>query len=185
MKFGHKEIKEMLPEYLKGSLPEDMKRDVKAHLKKCQECKEEASFLSELVKIDVPDPGGSFYKTLPQKVKVKEEKAGLFSLRFLFSPMPIAAAVIAILALVFTFAMIKKEAFEFDPFFNDPLEVAVLDYGNMTERDIPIITERLNGDGSYILSDGFMEHSYQREFASLSSRDLRSLYEVLKNKQER
>ncbi len=187
MKLGHEKIKEMLPEYLKGSLSREMRNDVEAHLKECQGCKEELAFITEISDIAVPDPGDLFYKTLPQKIKAeaKERQERSFSWRLLFRPIPIATAIAALLVVVFTFTMLKRKAQEFDPFFKDPLEVAVLDYGDLTERDIPLITERINGDEPYILSEDFMEHSYRREFASLSSRDLGRLFEVLNKEQEK
>lgn len=194
MKLGHEEIKEMLPEYLKGSLSREMRNDIKAHLKECQGCKEELAFIAEISDIAVPDPGGIFWKTLPQKIKAEARACLLgrqgkrersFSWRLLFRPIPIATAIAALLVVVFTFTMLKRKAQEFDPFFKDPLEVAVLDYGDLTERAIPLITEQINGDEPYILSEDFMEHSYRKEFASLSSRELGRLFEVLNKEQEK
>jgi hypothetical protein len=186
MKLGHEKIKEMLPEYLKGSLSREMRNDVDAHLKECQGCKEEFAFITDIYDIDVPDPGDLFYKTLPQRVtaEAKNKSERTFSWRLLFRPIPIAATIAALLVVVFTFTMLRRETPEFDPFFKGPLEVAVLDYGDITERDIPLIIERLNGDESYLLSEDFMEHSYYKEFASLSSKDLGSLFEVLNKEQK-
>jgi hypothetical protein len=183
MKSRHDEIKEMLPEYIKGSLSEGLKKDVKTHLKKCQECKEEASFLSELIKIDVPDPGNLFYKTLLQRVKgaLKEESESRFSLRAIFlRPIPIAIAAAFILFLTFIFTRNGKIK-EFDPFFKDPFTVSVLDYSNINEKDI--ISKDLSIDERYINGD-FMGYSYVREFAYLDSNEINSLYEALKREQK-
>jgi len=56
MKSGHEETIERLPEYLEGSLSDDLKDSVESHIMDCQECWAELSFISELRKIDVPDP---------------------------------------------------------------------------------------------------------------------------------
>lgn len=183
MKSRHDEIKEMLPEYIKGSLSEGLKKDVKAHLKKCQECKEEASFLSELAKINAPDPGDLFYKTLPQRVKgaLKDESERSFSFSSIFfRPIPVAIAAAFILLLTFTLTRNKKIK-EFDPFFKDPFTVSVLDYSDISERDI--INKDISIDERYINED-FMGYSYVREFAYLDSNEINSLYEALKREQK-
>lgn len=183
MKLRHDEIKEMLPEYLRGSLSEGLKKDVKAHLKKCLECKEEASCLSELIKIDVPDPGDLFYKTLSQRVKgaLKDESERHFSLWSIFSrPIPVTVAVAFIVLIIITFTRNEKIK-EFDPFFKDPFTVAVLDYSNINEKDI--ISKELAIDERYINGD-FMGYSYVREFAYLDSNEIEGLYEALKREQK-
>lgn len=183
MKSRHDEIKEMLPEYLRDALSEGLKKDVKAHLKKCQECKEEASCLSELIKIDVPDPGELFYKTLSQRVKgaLKDENEGSFSLWSLFfRPIPVAITAAFILLLTFTLTRNGKIK-GFDPFFKDPFTVSVLDYSGLSEKDI--ISKDLSIDERYIHED-FMGYSYVREFAYLNPSEIDGLYEALKKEQK-
>ncbi len=183
MKLNHEKIKEMLPEYLKGSLSEDLKKDVKAHLKKCDECKEDVSCLSELIKIDVPDPGDLFYKTLPQRVKgsLNDESERRFSLRSIFfKPIPVAIAAAFIAIIIFTFTRNGKIK-EFDPFFKDPFTASVLDYSNISERDI--FSKDMAIDERYIHED-FMGYSYVREFAYLDSNEIDGLYEAFKKEQK-
>lgn len=187
MRLDHDRIKEMIPEYLRGSLPQEVRKNIEAHLKDCEECRGELFFIAELVKVDVPDPGELFWKTLPQKVKtaVEEEKINRVSIKsLLFRPLPVAVAIMGLVLLIFVYAK-KKEITGVDPFFKDPLTASVLDYSDITERDIPLITERLIVDESYLYPENFIEYSYYREFASLSSKEMTSLYEALGKEQKR
>ncbi len=186
MKLGHDDIKEMFPEYLKGDLPEKIKNDVEVHLKDCQDCRGELSFITELVNIDVPDPGDLFWKTLPHRVKgaVEKKRDSRFSLKILlFKQLPVAATIAVLFFLIFTYAK-KEEMPELNPFFKDPFTVSVLDYSDITEKDIPLITDPLTIDELYLHSEDLMEYSYYMEFASLSSRELGSLYEALNREQQ-
>lgn len=187
MKSGHDEIKELLPDYLRGLLPEGVRFEVKNHLEGCPDCKAELWFISDVVDAgNVPDPGEFFWKTLPQRVKasVKEEKKNKFSVKtLLLRPLFIAAAVIVI-SLAFFFYTKRADTPETTLFFNNPLMVSVLDYSGITEKDIPAVDERLNTDD---LSPGYKNHTgygYHIDFASLSSKELESLYEALKKEQE-
>jgi hypothetical protein len=185
MKSGHEGTREMLPDYLRGNLTEELRIKVETHLKGCRDCMDELSFLTELVRIEVPDPGDIFWKTLPQRVKgeIGEENARRFSLRsFLLKPFPIAATIVAAFFLIFTYIK-KKEVSESDPTFIAPLTASVLDYGDITEKDIPLITEQ---PAVYeLFAENLTEHSYHREFVSLSSKELEGLYEALEKEQER
>ncbi|HDK81283.1 MAG TPA: hypothetical protein ENH31_01775, partial [Nitrospirae bacterium] len=83
MRPGHEEIKDKLPEYIStGNIPDD----VKEHLRSCDKCSQEAFLLQELNKVQVPEPGGLFFETLPQKVRasVRQKKKG-----FLFRFVPV------------------------------------------------------------------------------------------------
>lgn len=187
MRLEHDKIREMFPEYLRGSLSEEMRDKVKVHLKSCEECRGELSLISELVNIEIPNPGDLFYEILPQKVKtsVKEERVEVFSLKALFfRPLPFSVAIIVLFLLVFMYTYTKKKEIpELDLFFKDPFMAEVLDYSYITEEDIPTITEQLPDDELYLYSVNFTGYSYHREFASLSSKELGSLYEALKEKQ--
>lgn len=186
MRSGHDEIREILPDYLKGALPEKKREEVEIHLKGCKDCRVELSFLNELIKIEVPDPGDIFWKALPQRVKGAivedpthrgEEEARRFSLRFfLLRPFPIATTIVVAFFLIFTYIK-KKEVSEPDPAFIAPLTASVLDYSDITEKDIHLITEQPVAYELY--TEDFIEHSYHREFASLSSREMEGLYEAL------
>lgn len=185
MKSGHEEIKEMLPDYLNGSLTEDTRNNIETHLKECKECRNELAFISGIASVDVSDPGDLFWQTLPKRVRgaIEKERVDRFSLRrLLLRPLPVAAAIAALLLLVFTYTK-REEPLELDPFFNDPFTVAVLDYNGITERDIPLITESLISDELYLISENFTEHSYHREFSSLGSKEMEGLYEALKKEQ--
>lgn len=185
MRLEHDGIREILPDYLKGTLQGETRKDIETHLNECGECRGELSFLKELVKFEAPDPGDLFWKTLPQRVRVtvKEEEVQLFSLRsFLLRQFPIAATIVVTFFLLFTY--IKKEKVsESDPAFIAPLTASVLDYNGITEKDIPIITEQSR---LYeLFAENFMENSYHREFVSLSSKELEGLYEALGEEQRR
>ncbi len=186
MKLGHKKIKEMLPEYLKDSLPREMRNDIDAHLKECQGCKEEFAFITDISDIDVPDPGDLFYKTLPQRVRgvLSDEKQKKFSLRSLFfRPLPVALTAAVLILLIFTF-MKNNQMKEFDPYSKDPFTVAVLDYSGVTEKDVVLITEEFAINEQYIHSEVFMGYSYVREFAYLNTSEMDGLNEALKKEQK-
>ncbi len=182
---AHERIKEMFPEYLRKSLHGEVKNEVDSHLKECDECRDELFLIAGLVKVDVPDPGDLFWKTLPQRVRVavKEEEVQLFSLRsFLLRQFPIAATIVVASFLIFTYIK-KKEVLEPDPTFVAPLTASVLDYSDITEKDIPIITEQSSVYD--LFAENFMENSYHREFVSLSSKELEGLYEALGEEQKK
>ncbi len=185
MRLEHDGMREMIPDYLRGTLQGETRKDIEAHLSECEECRAELSFLKELVKFEVPDPGDLFWKTLPQRVRVavKEEEVQLFSLRsFLLRQFPVAATIVVAFFLIFTYIK-KKEVLEPDPTFVAPLTASVLDYSGITEKDIPIVTEQSRVYD--LFAENFMENSYHREFVSLSSKELEGLYEALGEEQKR
>ena len=187
MKSGHDGIKDLLPDYLRGSLSEEIRLEVRNHIDACAGCKAELLFLSEMMDADdVPDPGELFWKTMPQRVRVsvKEENAKSFSIRSLFfRPLPVAATIVVLFLAIFAYTK-KMHAPEIDLFFKDPLMMSALDYGDITEKDIPLMTEGLEVDE---LSGGYKNHTgygYHIDFASLSSRELDGLYEALEKEQK-
>lgn len=184
MKSDHEGIKELLPEYLRGSLSGEVKEEVEFHVKDCHDCRDEMAFLTEAASVDVPDPGDLFWNTLPRKVKliVQEKKPG-FSLKFLFGGLPVAA-VAALLLLVLTYSPVNRKYLPArDFFFKDPLTASVRDYSDITEKDIPQLTAQLTDEEIYLPHENFMGHSHYREFASLSSREMEDLYEALEKEQ--
>lgn len=186
MNFNHDEIREMFPEYLRGSLYQDKRNTIEVHLKDCSACRSELSMMSELISINVPDPGNLFWTTLPQKMKesVKEKKSHRFlgkTLLFRFVPVTAALAVL----LVFLFTVTKRNGvYELDTYFNDPFTISYLEYSDLTERDIYLLTEQTAGGILYSDPEDIMEYSYYKEFASLSSEEMTSLYEALKTEQK-
>ncbi len=176
MRSGHEMTRERLPEYLRGALNEDAAAEVEAHLRGCPDCTEELDLLKQLCSLEVPDPGELYWKTLPQRVKgaVREERPA--GLPWLFRRLPLAAAVAALVLLLFI--SLNREADLLpDPFFTDPFSADLLEYDGIDERDIAVITEELPYEA--LLPGDLIEYSYYREFASLSPEELESLYEAL------
>jgi anti-sigma factor RsiW len=187
MRSGHEEIMDLLPEYLKGSLSGELGNEVQAHLEGCEECRKEVSFLREIVDSEVPDPGYLFWQSLPRRVRltVEEKKKERFPIGFLVRRLPVAAAIAMALLLTLIYIYpLKDKASVQDPFFKDPLTASVSDYGDASEKDIPLITEEITGDESYLPRENYMDFSYHKEFASLSSGEMESLYEVLKGEHQ-
>ncbi|GBE00952.1 MAG TPA: zf-HC2 domain-containing protein [Nitrospirae bacterium] len=184
MRSDHNGIKEMLPEYLNGSLTEEFRCDIETHLKECRECRDELSLITEFIYINVPDPGELFWRTLPLKVRgaVEREKAGRFSLKSLFRrlPLPVAAAAALLLILILSYVKKEEQTPELALFFEDPFTAEVMDYSGITEKDIPLTIDRVTDNTMYLQPEDFEEYSYYREFASLSSKEMESLYEALK-----
>lgn len=187
MRSGHEEIMELLPEYLKGSLPGELGKEVQTHLEGCEECRNEVSFLREIVESEVPDPGDLFWRGLPRRVRltVGEKKNERFTLEFLVRRLPVGAAIAVALLLTFIYVypFKNKESVQ-DPFFGDPLTASVSDYSDATEKDIPLIAEDITLDESYLPRENYMDLSYHKEFASLSSGEMESLYEVLREEHQ-
>lgn len=185
MSFSHDEIREMFTEYLGGSLSEEVRNAVEVHLKDCSACRAELSMMSELVSINVPDPGDLYWATLPQKVKalVKEKKPRRFSMKsLLFKFVPVAAAIAVLLVVLFKDTE-QNGIYELAIDSNDPFTAAYLEYNGLTEEDIYPLTEKTAGDELYVEPDDIMEYSYHGEFASLSSEEMNSLYEALKTEE--
>ena len=76
MKCNNKYIKEMLPAYLEEGLEPDEKLRMKSHLKACEDCRAELALLRMMAEEPVPDPGGAFWQTMPERVfrSVQQEK---------------------------------------------------------------------------------------------------------------
>ncbi len=187
MKPDHEEIKGSLPEYLRGDISEEMMDKVSSHIKGCEECRAELFLVSELMKVEVPDAGELFWKTLPRKVRgiAEEEKQAGFSLSsLLFRPIPVASVVIVLVLLLIIYTR-KQEPPEYDPFFKNPFTTTSLDYSDVSENDISFITEHLIDEDLYQQSDIFMGYSYYREFVYLNSEELDSLNKALKKEQNK
>jgi hypothetical protein len=186
MRSGHEKIMELLPEYLKGALPGELGNEVQTHLEGCEECRKELSFLREIADSEVPDPGDLFWESLPWRVRltVEEKKKDRFPSGFLVRGLPVAAAIAAVLLLTLIYVYpFKDKTHVQDPFFKDPLTASVSDYGDASEKDIPLIAEEITVEETYLAHDNYTDPSYLEEFASLSSGEMESLYEALKGDQ--
>lgn len=87
----HEEIKELLPDYLKGILPDEIRTEIERHIAGCPDCAHELAVISGLLEIEPPDPGPLFWDTLPQKIRAHADEAGRSRLRNWFlRPVPIA-----------------------------------------------------------------------------------------------
>jgi hypothetical protein len=170
MKYSHKTIKEKLPEYIREeSVPEE----VHAHLKECSECRQDAEILRGLLDLPVPEPGGMFFETLPQKTRAllkDDRKSPLFRL----VPAFVLFALIVITGFVY-YAINKPEVAEELYAFNDPLATRVFDLGDLNENDIPSAIEITNVEELYMPE----ETSFLREFAYLNAEEMEALYEAL------
>ncbi|MCI0469415.1 MAG: zf-HC2 domain-containing protein, partial [Nitrospirae bacterium] len=69
MRLSHDEIKELLPEYIGGSIGNDLKSVLSNHLVECEECRDECAFLSQLTALEVNYPEPSFWTDLQMKVR--------------------------------------------------------------------------------------------------------------------
>lgn len=186
MKLRHEEIMEMLPEYQRGHVNSDIRNDMEMHMKECQDCRDILSLISRLQRIEVPDPGDLFWKTLPQKVRVSVEKPKVhrFSVKaVLFGPLSIAVTAVILIFIFFAHTN-KKVADENDLLINDSFDEAIMDYSNFNERDIRFATNEVLGRELSGKSDDFAEYAYDEGLDVLSEKDLNSLNEVLKREQQ-
>lgn len=164
MKLGHKEIKQRLPEYVREGLIPD---EVKTHLKTCKECEEELSILQALKETPVPEPGGMFFETLPQKIRASlkpEKKKSLF-----FRLAPAFALIVLVVAIGYIYSVIPIPTTDEEIMFTDPLASQAYDISDLSADDVPLISSAIEED----------ETSYLREFAYLSSEEMENLYERL------
>ena len=167
---NHEQIKEQLPEYVKDGLIPD---EVKAHLKTCEECSEELSILQALKETPVPEPGGMFFETLPQKIRASlkpEKKKSIF-----FRLAPAFAIIMLVVAIGYIYSVLPIPTTDEEIIFTDPLASQAYDISDLSEDDVPLISGAIEEDEVY-LSD---ETSYLREFAYLSSEEMENLYEEL------
>ncbi|MEO5359400.1 MAG: zf-HC2 domain-containing protein [Nitrospirota bacterium] len=95
MKSEHDEIKDMLHEYLHGTLSDEKVALVKEHLSGCDDCALEVNIAVALLKIEVPDPGAVYFNNLTKTVltTARANTPKKFNLwNYIFRPIPIAAA---------------------------------------------------------------------------------------------
>lgn len=73
----NKNIKALLPAFLEQALDEGDQKIVQDHLAACEDCRAELTLLRVMADEPVPDPGGAFWQTMPERVfrAVQEENA--------------------------------------------------------------------------------------------------------------
>lgn len=170
---NHDDIKERLPEYIRdGFMPEE----VKVHLKICKECSEELSILQSFKETSVPDPGGMFFETLPQKIRtsLKEQKKSMFLRRLV----PAFALIALVIAVGYIYHMTNKTPLDDWSLFSDPFASQVYDISGLSPDNIPSIAYSMEEE-AYLPSG---ETTFLRELAALSEEEMELLYDNLKTK---
>lgn len=83
MKLHHREIKESLPDYVRGILTDERRGNIEEHLGSCEDCRSELTLLRELLEMEIPDPGELFWQSLPGQVRgaLEQAKTTRFSLK--------------------------------------------------------------------------------------------------------
>ncbi|MFH1147648.1 MAG: zf-HC2 domain-containing protein [Pseudomonadota bacterium] len=87
----HEEIKDTLPDYLKGALPDEVRVEIEKHVAGCRDCTHELALLSDLLGVEAQDPGTLFWDTLSRRIGVHAGEAARSRPRNWFlQPLPIA-----------------------------------------------------------------------------------------------
>lgn len=183
MKLSHDQIRGLLPEYIRKSLPDDERFCFEEHLKRCDECSQTLCLLREIAEAEVPDPGELFWKTLPQKIRViaKEQPApGFFRQHFSLRLLPFAPLLLLVMLIAAFAPLWKQRHLQYDPLFRDPLEYSLLEYGDISEKRIRLPRASLSVEEAELLEPP--GSTYHREFVSLSSDELGRLYKTLSEK---
>jgi len=187
MKSGHDEIGDLLPEYARGDVHGPMREAVEGHLRECGECREERELLMTLSEVEVPDPGGLYWKTLPQRVRsgIKEPTSPArwsSIVSFFLRPFPVAAAAVLMIFVLVLSLSSNREMHTVDPLFQDPLRANVLDYSDITERDVTVMARQMIAEAD-VPMEGFSDESYHRDLATLDAHEVRTLAEELEREQ--
>jgi anti-sigma factor RsiW len=114
-------IKELLPAYAEQTLAPTEAKRVEEHLAACEDCRSETALLRIMLADVVPDPGETFWTTMPDRVyrAVQEQKSntGRFALSWLADrlTMPrwawVAASVGVVLIIsLFTLRAVQRES---------------------------------------------------------------------------
>jgi hypothetical protein len=172
MKMDHREIKELLPDYLNNMISDERAALIRKHLDECSECSDECASLTLIKEIDVPDPGELFWKTLPQRVRALAEEETRHRVPLYAALLkPLAAVITIVMVLTGIYLFTGRDATFYDPTYDDPFtevsEVSI-DYTEIDEDAIPSLTIEVAD------SDLFMngEYSYLFDLTSLSSNEL-------------
>jgi hypothetical protein len=173
MKSNHDEIRENLPEYTRsGDIPDN----VREHLSICRECREEFSLLQELNKMQVPEPNGLFFETLPQKIRVSVKQPGK---KWFSRLVPAFASVCLVIIAAYAFLTLGTGPVDEGLEFIDPFAPEIYDLSGINAEDIQPIEETFSGDEIYLAE----EETLYTEFAYLSDEEIEALYEALGNEQ--
>jgi len=183
MRFSHEEIRDMIPDYLNGKLERELIDEIRIHLDRCEQCREEASIISELKDINVPEPGDLFWNTLPGRVSriiAGSRERGRFCGWFL-RPVPVMVSFLLILTLTFSYILLRPEdTGDTDPFFESPFTYSALEVIDITEGDILyLLSEEIGGEDLEMYVEAYDPYSYHMDIASLSSTELEGLFEAL------
>ena len=176
MRYTHKYINERLPDYISlGEIPDY----VRVHLTQCPICKEEYELLKALTaSIDVKEPDGLFFETLPVRIKisVKEREPVGWLMRL------VPAFAIFIIVISTGFFYINNKGSKVYYVSADPLESQYIDISGLKAEDIKI-TINVSGDNGIIApSESPLDYNYNRDLASLDTDQLNGLYEAIDNK---
>ncbi len=111
MRCDKNNIKELLPAYLEQKLPASEQDAVSLHLAECEDCRAELALLRTMTEEPVPDPGESFWATLPDRVygeirrhQERKEPRGLAGIMDILLPPRWAWATAAAVLLLATIA---------------------------------------------------------------------------------
>ncbi len=174
MDLSHNNIKDKLSEYTgKGSMPEEVKK----HLGMCSECREELFLLNTMNKDHVPEPGGMFFETLPQRVRASVHEKKKNSLLRFMPAFALIAMVITALTAGYIYHRINMPATDELYTFSDPFLPGDYNLSALEPDDVPLITGDIKEADLYLDEDSFL-----REFAYLSPEEMDTLYKKLKIK---
>lgn len=203
MRLNHNDIKNILPEFRRGSLSIELENKIHAHLELCEDCRNELSLIAVLGKADVPDPGDPFWKALVQRLKtVAEEteprlgtgeaflnikwKPGTLLIRLV--PVAVIIGIIVLLSIRYIGnrisgpnqgIVIQGNASVHLNGYTDPFMASIIDYSSIKESAIPSPIQQLQMDKLYPELK-YRTGSYYAEFASLTTGDLENLNKILK-----
>jgi hypothetical protein len=185
----HNYIKERLPHYWAGNLPDRENENIKTHLDGCVDCSEELALINKLKETEAPDPGEFFWKTLPGKVTASYRDNNHRSIWFRYVIRPVPATVfmllVAVTAVLITPSMDPGERY-YDPLFSDPFSVASIDYSILESGYINEITDRfsIKDNITGIVEDGYFDSSYHEELGYLSSDEMNNMSKALESQQK-
>jgi hypothetical protein len=189
MKQNHRNIKERLPDYVSDTLSGHEKGEFERHIAECADCQTEMELIRGLIKIEAPDPGEMFWKTLPKKATalVKEDVKSTFTMKNPFKPLALTALVclIAIAAITIIYSPELDERY-YDPLFRDPLSSFTHDYSFIAGEDLTEISEGISAgiNDMDIFTETYFGNSYHEELASLSAEEAINLYEELASQEK-
>lgn len=188
----HEKIKEALPGYLNNSLPLHMERGVETHMTMCDDCRNELSLIALLSTDNVPDPGDSFWNSMPRNI-MKElsitKRRSLIELvksLVFFRPLQISATAAILILVVFLSHNYRQSPAMSDTDYSgayniDPLMLLSLYYPTLTESDIPLMTDKDGLEVLAIEAKAYMQDSYYRDLVSLKTKELKNLDAAIDN----